>query len=263
MNILKEALPGVHPGKALDVGTRFGEFAVRLAEAMPEGSEVIGIDNDASAAEKAREKFAEKGLLFQQMDAAAMDYPDETFEVVALSNTLHHIEDYGKVLSEMLRVLKPGGFLVLNEMYRDGQDAAQQVHEAQHTLEAKLDAAAAKAAGDQVRDIQGVKALVQKVSVADVPALRTLGDRLRDTTQGVVVLASVFENGKIGILAMATKEAVGKGVHCGNIVKEVAKLCGGGGGGKPDSATAGGRDVSKLEAALESVNDIVAKMLKK
>ncbi|WP_298019055.1 class I SAM-dependent methyltransferase [uncultured Dysosmobacter sp.] len=139
MIVWKEVLPGVRPGKALDVGTRFGEFAVRLAEAMPVGSEVIGIDNDASAAEKAREKFAEKGLLFEQMDAAAMDYPDDTFEVVALSNTLHHIEDYGKVLAEMLRVLKPGGFFVLNEMYRDGQDAAQQVHEAQHTLEAKLD----------------------------------------------------------------------------------------------------------------------------
>lgn len=139
MVVLKEVLAGVQPGKALDVGTRFGEFAVRLAEVMPEGSVVIGIDNDASAAEKAREKFAEKGLLFEQMDAAAMDYPDETFEVVALSNTLHHIRDYGKVLSEMLRVLKPGGFFVLNEMYRDGQDAAQQVHEAQHTLEAKLD----------------------------------------------------------------------------------------------------------------------------
>lgn len=118
------------------------------------------------------------------------------------------------------------------------------------TLEAKLDTAAAKAAGDQVRDIQGVKALVQKVSVADVPALRTLGDRLRDTTQGVVVLASVFENGKIGILAMATKEAVGKGVHCGNIVKEVAKLCGGGGGGRPDMAQAGGKDAAKLDEAL-------------
>ena len=118
------------------------------------------------------------------------------------------------------------------------------------TLEAKLDAAAAKAAGDQVRDIQGVKALVQKVSVADVPALRTLGDRLRDSTQGVVVLASVFENGKIGILAMATKEAVGKGVHCGNIVKEVAKLCGGGGGGRPDMAQAGGKDAAKLDEAL-------------
>ena len=58
---------------------------------------------------------------------------------------------------------------------------------------------------------------------------------------------------KLGIPAIST----------GNIIREVAKLCGGGGGGKPDSATAGGRDVSKLEAALESVNDIVAKMLKK
>ena len=57
-----------------------------------------------------------------------MDYPDETFEVVAISNTLHHIEHYDKVLAEMLRVLKPGGFFILNEMYRDGQDAAQQVH---------------------------------------------------------------------------------------------------------------------------------------
>ena len=49
---------------------------------------------------------------------------------------------------------------------------------------------------------------------------------------------------------MATKEAVGKGVHCGNIVKEVAKLCGGGGGGRPDMAQAGGKDAAKLDEAL-------------
>jgi alanyl-tRNA synthetase len=124
-------------------------------------------------------------------------------------------------------------------------------------LEAKIDAAAAKAAGDQVRDIKGVKALAQKVSVADVPALRTLGDRLRDTTQGVVVLASVFENGKIGILAMATKDAVGKGIHCGNIVKEVAKRCGGGGGGRPDMAQAGGKDAAKLDDALAAAWGVI------
>ena len=136
---LEKALTGVHSGKALDVGTRFGEFAVRLAEIMPEGSTVIGIDNDSAAAEKAREKFAEKGLQFEQMDGASMDFPDATFEVVALSNTLHHIAQYDKVLAEMMRVLKPGGFFILNEMYRDVQDPAQQVHVAQHTLEAKLD----------------------------------------------------------------------------------------------------------------------------
>lgn len=139
MEVFKEALAGVKKGKALDVGTRLGEFAFRLAEVMPEGSEVIGIDKDPAAGEKARGKFAEKGLRFLVMDGAAMEFADGSFEVVALSNTLHHIENYGAVLLEMLRVLRPGGFFVLNEMYRDHQNPAQQVHAAQHTLEAKLD----------------------------------------------------------------------------------------------------------------------------
>ncbi len=139
MNVLEEALRGVRPGRALDVGARLGEFTFRLLEAMPEGSEVTAIDNDPAVREKALEKFQEKGVRFQVMDGTAMDFPDGTFEAVALSNTLHHIEDYPRVLSEMIRVLKPGGCLILNEMYRDRQDAAQQVHAAQHTLEAKLD----------------------------------------------------------------------------------------------------------------------------
>ena len=58
------------------------------------------------------------------------------------------------------------------------------------------------------------------------------------------------------------EEAVKRGAHAGKILKEVAKMCGGGGGGKPDSATAGGRDASKLEEALEAVNNIVAEMVK-
>lgn len=139
MQVLKDALAGVRPGKVLDVGTRLGEFAFRLAEVMPAGSEITGIDNDPSVEEKIRQAFADKGIRFAQMDGTAMDYPDNTFEVVALSNTLHHIQDYPRVLSEMLRVLRPGGFFVLNEMYRDHQTPAQQVHAAQHTLEAKLD----------------------------------------------------------------------------------------------------------------------------
>lgn len=139
MTVLQELLRDAGPGRALDVGTRLGEFAFRLAAAMPAGSQVTGIDNDPAAAEKARAKFQEKGLQFAVMDGGNMTYPDGTFEVVALSNTLHHIENYEKVLFEMLRVLKPGGYFILNEMYRDHQDPAQQVHAAQHTLEAKLD----------------------------------------------------------------------------------------------------------------------------
>lgn len=118
-------------------------------------------------------------------------------------------------------------------------------------------AAAAAKAEDLAKEIKGVKVLVQKVAVGDVAALRTLGDQLRDKTGGVVVLASVFENGKIGILAMASKELVGKGIHCGQIVKEVATLCGGGGGGRPDMAQAGGKDPEKLDAALNAAWSVI------
>ena len=136
---LKEYLPGLKPGKALDVGTRFGEFAFTLVEAMPEGSEVIGLECDPKTVEEAKEKNGGKGITFVQGEGAHMDFPDGTFELVAISNTLHHIEDYDAVLREMLRVLRPGGWFLVNEMYSDNQNEAQQTHFLQHSLEAKLD----------------------------------------------------------------------------------------------------------------------------
>ena len=72
----------------------------------------------------------------------------------------------------------------------------------------------------------------------------------------------IIGNGKIGILAMAAREAVGKGIHCGKIVKEVASLCGGGGGGRPDMAQAGGKDAAKLDAALEAAWKVIEGQVK-
>ena len=114
----------------------------------------------------------------------------------------------------------------------------------------------------QIRDIKGIKALVQQVSVDDIEALRNLGDQMRDKVGGVVVLASVFADGKISILTMATKDAVAKGIHAGNIVKEVARICGGGGGGRPDMAQAGGKDASKLGEALETAWGVIETQVK-
>lgn len=136
---LKEYLPGLKPGMALDVGTRYGEFAFTLAEAMPAGSRVIGLDCDAKTVEEAREKNAGKGVEFMVGEGAHMDFPDGSFELVAISNTLHHIEDYDAVLDEMLRILRPGGVFLVNEMFSDGQNEAQQTHFLQHCFEAKLD----------------------------------------------------------------------------------------------------------------------------
>lgn len=114
---------------------------------------------------------------------------------------------------------------------------------------------------DQVRDIKGVPALVQRVDADSVDALRNLGDQMRDKVGGVVVLAAVMGD-KISILTMATKDAVAKGAHAGNIVKAVAKVCGGGGGGRPDMAQAGGKDISKLDDALNAAWDIIADQIK-
>ena len=109
--------------------------------------------------------------------------------------------------------------------------------------------------------------LVQKVSAGDVEALRSLGDQMRDKVGGVVVLADVIDSGKINILAMATKDAVTKGIHAGQIVKEVAKVCGGGvcgggGGGRPDMAQAGGKDASKLDEALKTALTVIEGQIK-
>ena len=90
--------------------------------------------------------------------------------------------------------------------------------------------------------------LVQKVQADSVDALRNLGDQMRDKVGGVVVLAAVMGE-KVSILTMATKDAV-------------AKLCGGGGGGRPDMAQAGAKDVSKVDAALAEAPAIIEGMLK-
>jgi len=146
----------------------------------------------------------------------------------------------------------------LDVLLSETKDACQKVK----ALESKMAAAAASSAADQIKEIKGVNTLVQKVSVSDVNALRTMGDQLRDKTGGVVVLASVFENGKIGILAMAHKDAVAKGIHCGKIVKEVATICGGGGGGRPDMAQAGGKDAEKVDEALQAAWGVVEGQIK-
>lgn len=129
-------------------------------------------------------------------------------------------------------------------------------------LAAQIAKAQVSDVADKVRDLKGVPALVQKVSVDSIDALRNLGDQMRDKVGGVVVLAAVLPGDKISILTMATKDAVGKGAHAGNIVKAVAKICGGGGGGRPDMAQAGGKDVTKLDEALASAWTIIEEQIK-
>ena len=113
----------------------------------------------------------------------------------------------------------------------------------------------------QVQEVGGVKVLAARVPGLDTAGLRELGDQLRDKLgEGVVVLVTTGEE-KVSVLATATAGAVAKGVHAGNIVRQIAALCGGKGGGRPDSAMAGGKDVAAADAVVAAVPQTVAAML--
>lgn len=115
---------------------------------------------------------------------------------------------------------------------------------------------------NQVKEVNGVKYIAAAVENMDSENLRELGDRLRNKLQsGVVVLGSVNED-KVVLLAMATKDAVAKGVHCGKIIKEVATIAGGGGGGRPDMAQAGGKKPEKLNEAINLVEKLLETLVK-
>ena len=114
----------------------------------------------------------------------------------------------------------------------------------------------------QTKDVAGVKVLTAAVQGVDVDALRNMADRFRDNVgSGTAVLATV-KNDKPVLIAVVTKDLIPRGLKAGDIVREVAKMVGGGGGGRPDMAQAGGRDASKLPAALDAVPGLVEKALK-
>lgn len=140
----------------------------------------------------------------------------------------------------------------------------QEVKEA----ERELDTLKHKLAQSQLQDpltkaveINGVNLLVQRFDGLETPALRDLVDELRSKLgSGIVVLASVNQD-KIALVAGATSDVVAKGVHAGKLVGALAKQVGGGGGGRPEMATAGGKDPAQLDAALEGTGQILAEQL--
>lgn len=115
---------------------------------------------------------------------------------------------------------------------------------------------------DQVIEVKGVKVLATKVDDVDMNGLRTLGDQLKDKLgEGVVVLASA-KDGKVNLLAMATEEAMKLGAHAGNLIKDISAIVGGGGGGRPNMAQAGGKNPAGIDKAIQAVKATVEGQIK-
>jgi len=125
------------------------------------------------------------------------------------------------------------------------------------SLGAKLSNLEASSILDQVQEVRGINVLAQKVNVKDMNQLRTMLDELKQKIGSAIVLLAAENDNKVQLAAGVSKDLIDKGLHAGNLIKQAAQLCGGGGGGRPDMAQAGGKDPSKINEALQYVLEYV------
>ncbi len=156
-------------------------------------------------------------------------------------------------ISSVLRVGEGSLFEAVEKLLADRKRLERDVSE----LKAKLARAGVADLMAQARDINGTKVIAAQVQNVDREQLRTLVDALRVRLgTGLVVLGTV-QDGRVALIAGATKDIAGKAVHAGGVIRDIARMVGGGGGGRPDMAEAGGKNPSALPSALEHVYELV------
>lgn len=183
-------------------------------------------------------------------------------EAITGEGVYRYLLELERERSEVAKVLKSGKDGVLVRV----QHLAEELKLKEKELE-KLNARLAGSVSDEilkkVTETSGVKWVTEIVDGMDMAGLRTLGDELKSKIgSGVVILASVKDD-KPAFIGMATKDLIAKGVHVGNIIKEIAQMTGGGGGGRPDMAQAGGKDASKLKSAMDKARSLLEEQLNK
>jgi alanyl-tRNA synthetase len=133
----------------------------------------------------------------------------------------------------------------------------KQLHRENESLATKLGNIEAGNLVTKAKEIDGLTVLAANVQGADMNNLRNMADDLKQKLGSVVIVLGSAHEGKVNLIAAVTKDLIEKGYHAGKLIKEVASRCGGGGGGRPDMAQAGGKDPEKLDAALQFVEEWV------
>lgn len=171
-------------------------------------------------------------------------------EAVTGFNAIKYLEEKQRLLAEACKVLKCTEKDVVKKISSQASELKDKDKEISE-LKSKLTQGAEGDILASAKELNGVKVISYALENIDANALRDLGDKLRSKLgTGVVILLSAAGD-KVNLIAMATKDAVEKGIHCGKIIKEVATVVGGGGGGRPDMAQAGGKNPAKINEAVE------------
>ena len=138
MNKLRKELSTVKADKLLDLASRDGGFAKEIILGLESCNEAIALDITDKMFEKGHDKCAGLPVKFVVGDACKIPYDDDSFDIVSLGNSLHHIPDIKTLLSEMKRVVKPDGLLIIGEMYNDGQPCQSLSHWILHDIDCTM-----------------------------------------------------------------------------------------------------------------------------
>ena len=181
-------------------------------------------------------------------------------EALTSKGLIRYYDNLEKKLNEAAKVLKATPENLAEKIaHLTAENKA--LHSEVESLKSKLAQDAMGDVMDQVQEVKGVKLLAAEVDGVDMNGLRDLGDQLKEKLgEGVVVLAS-GNDGKVSLMVTATEAAMKQGAHAGNLIKAIAGLVGGGGGGRPNMAQAGGKNPAGIQEALKKAAEVLTEQL--
>lgn len=182
-------------------------------------------------------------------------------EALTSNNAIDYYKELESLVKDFSKLLKAEPSMLAKKAEQLLEENKKIKHE-NEKLKAKLSKDAAKDLLDNVVDVKGIKLLAANIEEQDANGLRNLGDSLKQKLGESVIVLTTSKGSKVNLVVMATDEAVKKGAHAGNLIREVAKVVGGGGGGRPNMAQAGGKNPDKINEALEKAKDVLETQIK-
>ena len=182
-------------------------------------------------------------------------------EALTGDNVRAHYEDMEKKMHEAAAMVKATPDTLADHI-KKLQEELKAVKSENESLKAKEAQNALGDVMDKVKEIGGVKFLASSVKDVDMNGLRDLGDQLKEKLGSGVILLISEKGGKVNLMTMATDDVVKKGAHAGNLIKAIAKHVGGGGGGRPTMAQAGGKNPAGIESAIEAAPGVLEEQIK-
>ena len=177
-------------------------------------------------------------------------------EALTGAGLIAHFNQVEETLKEAAALLKVSPADVVKRITAL-QEEVKTLSKENDKLKAKIAKAAAGDVTSEAEDVNGIKVLVKALSGVDMNGMRDLGDEAKQKLGEAVILYATENDGKVNLMATATEGAIKKGAHAGNLIKEVASLVGGGGGGRPNMAQAGGKNPAGIPDALRKAKEVI------